>query len=452
MQEAKEAFNKEVAQTKSALNQRVGELEMSRIEYEELIRGKYEKLMAEMQAKLDAALDDRIRQEEVIRQQLQREKVDYELDVREKFNKLIEEKDAQLNELLKERESRLLEDDDKRSHQLMAQARDLEEQRIEHEQELRHRYERQFDDVRDAAKQQIIEAQKRMEEARMKQEEVEKQMARLEIQMRGMKHSMDLWKLDYHKTTTQKFQKMMAEVELRAKKEMEEFARAQLENEEKRLAEELKRREHTLRKVQASDEQDQDRAFQHQQDLILKDQEEKARKEGLQKLHAYKARVIELWQALETNPAERFQFMWNATNNTTTYDPKLLDEFQSEINRLSDQLPLMECVHRREFIKQRLSELDRRSSQMYGSDPSRSIRDEKQRKELEREIRRLTDELKQSVPKFEFKHGREFVYKGSSYLEVMNGENATAAGGRKASSRLGAAATSAGGLSSTTHW
>merc|ERR1719335_1037868 len=93
----------------------------------------------------------------------------------------------------------------------------------------------------------------------------------------------------------------------------------------------------------------------------------------------------------------------------------MIDVYQKEINRLTDQLPLMETITRREFIKYRLNELK-------GAPSGRGTREDKQKSEFLRELKRLNEQLAKALPAYEKRHGCMFLFKGKQYLEIMDAD------------------------------
>jgi hypothetical protein len=326
--------------------------------------------------------------------------------------------------LLQERERKLLEDDQKHQMALMEKEKKLYQMRIKSEEDIRIKAEQQLAQIRESFNLEIKYAQDQILAEQEKRGELEKLILKLEQQIKNMRHSMDLWKLDYHKSITQKFKKLMGEVELKAKKEVEEFARKQLEEEEKRLAEELRKKEEELRKYKEMEEELQLQSFEQQQQELQEKRKEKENAKAREQFEKYRQRLFELWNTLETNVNERFNFLWE-TELLDRYSPELIEIFKKEVERLSDQLPLMENITRREFIKQRMREFKRTSndpSRHYNNDPGRIIREEKQKQELERELRRLEEQLFNELPAYEKRYGVAFSYKGRQYLSILKGE------------------------------
>merc|ERR1712100_793409 len=99
---------------------------------------------------------------------------------------------------------------------------------------------------------------------------------------------------------------------------------------------------------------------------------------------------------------------------SAAYTPEMIGVYQREIDRLTDQPPLMETITRREFIKYRLNEL--KGAQ------GRGTREAKQKTEFLNELKRLNEQLTKALPAYEKKHSSMFLFKGKQYLEVMQSD------------------------------
>jgi hypothetical protein len=139
-------------------------------------------------------------------------------------------------------------------------------------------------------------------------------------------------------------------------------------------------------------------------------------RQGQTMLVGLRKRIQELWAVLESDAADRLHFVMDA-EASAAYTPEMIGVYQREINRLTDQLPLMETITRREFIKYRLNELK-------GAPSGRGSREDKQKNEFVRELKRLNEQLSKALPAYEKKHGSMFLFKGKQYLEVMQSDEA----------------------------
>jgi len=145
---------------------------------------------------------------------------------------------------------------------------------------------------------------------------------------------------------------------------------------------------------------------------VVADDSEQRQGQGM--LVGLRKRIQELWAVLESDPSDRLHFVMDA-EAAAAYTPEMITTYQREISRLTDQLPLMETITRREFIKYRLNELK-------GVPAGRGSREDKQKTEFVRELKRLNEQLMKALPAYEKKHGTMFLFKGKQYLEVMQGD------------------------------
>lgn len=171
--------------------------------------------------------------------------------------------------------------------------------------------------------------------------------------------------------------------------------------------------------------------------------------EKRQRLGRMRMRLHELWQMLvseptnslfcfssrlspffvdaqETDATERTRFLQECeTQRNEFFTEDLFELYKTEVGRLTDQLPLVETITRREFIKFRLKEFMKSASdpqRLFQGDAQRLFREDAQRKELDVEMRRLNDILLKELPAYEKKHNCRFMYKGEYYLELMSSD------------------------------
>lgn len=125
----------------------------------------------------------------------------------------------------------------------------------------------------------------------------------------------------------------------------------------------------------------------------------------------------------ELDALERLRFLDGIQELFESNEP-LLEKYRNEITRLSEQLPLIEAVSRREFLKYRLSEFKKTTSDpsyITGSDGAQTVaREERQRREMEKELQRITDSLLQEIPLFERKHRCDLLYRGYRYVDNLS--------------------------------
>jgi hypothetical protein len=237
------------------------------------------------------------------------------------------------------------------------------------------------------------------------------QISGLEKQMKEMQHSMDLWKLEYHKNTSTKFKQLMGEVELQSKREMETSVRKQLEEEERKFGLELQKRNDEISKYKLLEEELHFKRLQEQEKRHGEDK-------GKRRMAKLRDRLYDLWEALDTHPEEQIQF-FKKVQAAHKYSDDVAKVYKHEIIRYSDQLPLMENIMKREFIKQRLREF--RMNSITNNILDR--KEELQKSEIEKELKRLEESLFTELPQYEKKYNSPFKYNGKQYMSQLMSEN-----------------------------
>jgi len=228
-----------------------------------------------------------------------------------------------------------------------------------------------------------------------------------------------MWRLDYQKETKFKYERMLVDMETRNERISDEAERSKLLDSEAR-PNVIVQTPQEVPQLQSSQQSAQDdlaqaRIQEESRYRNIQEQIEADQRQGQNMLVGLRKRIQELWAVLESDSTDRLHFVMDA-EASAAYTPEMIDVYQREINRLTDQLPLMETITRREFIKFRLNELKQAPS-------SRGSREDKQKTEFLRELKRLNEQLSRALPAYEKKHGSMYLYKGKQYLEVMQSDD-----------------------------
>merc|ERR1711934_41879 len=243
-------------------------------------------------------------------------------------------------------------------------------------------------------------------------EKLEAEVEAQALKMRKLKHASTMWRLDYQKEAKFKYERMIMDMETRQERDSDSVERQKLQAAEDAIAREaslmaqLKAAQSAPRVqtvVKAAPPAIDTGASQREAELA--DQQE-----GMKKLGALRERIQELWAVLESDAPDKLAFVIDV-EAAAGYTPQMEDLYQKEVVKLTDQLPLMETVTRREFIKYRLNEL---------KSGARGSREDKQKNEFVRELKRLNEQLSKSLPAYEKRHGCMFLFKGTQYLETMD--------------------------------
>jgi len=240
-------------------------------------------------------------------------------------------------------------------------------------------------------------------------EQLEQEKQALELKARKLKHASTMWRLDYQKETKFKYERMLVDMETRNERSGDEEARYKLmENENVSFTPAPT----PTPRIEKASVREMSAAPSSAVRSIVQDDAEQRQGTGM--LVGLRKRIQELWAVLESDPSDKLHFVMDA-EAAACYSPEMITVYQREISRLTDQLPLMETITRREFIKYRLNELK-------GAPAGRGSREDKQKSEFVRELKRLNEQLTKALPAYEKKHGTMFLFKGKQYLEVMQGD------------------------------
>jgi hypothetical protein len=319
-------------------------------------------------------------------------------------------------------------------HSLLKEKEEFAEQRLQYDAELQSKFEKMRGDVLAEADQLRAEMEAKDLAQREAWEQLEQEKQALELRARKLKHASTMWRLDYQKETKFKYERMLVDMETRAERVGDEREKAQLLDSEARVlpvpvpvptyqAASVVQAPAPVQSP-SPDKSDEER-YRAIQDTIGAEQ-----KQGQTMLVGLRKRIQELWAVLESDAGDRLHFVMEA-EAAAAYTPEMIESYKREINRLTDQLPLMETITRREFIKYRLNELK-------SAPVNRGSREDKQKTEFLRELNRLNEQLSKALPAYEKKHGSMFLFKGKQYLEVMQSDAAAEAAEAPAASSRGA--------------
>jgi hypothetical protein len=249
-------------------------------------------------------------------------------------------------------------------------------------------------------------------------EQLEQEKQALELKARKLKHASTMWRLDYQKETKFKYERMLVDMETRNERMTDEDARSRLVDGETVRVIRSPTAAPSVEKAAAPTPAPEMSAAQIQATKAeiardIQGQMDAEQQQGHTMLTGLRNRIQELWSVLESDSADRLHFVMNA-EAAMSYSPERITVYQQEISRLTDQLPLMETITRREFIKYRLNELK--------GTAARGSREDKQKTEFVRELKRLNEQLMKALPAYEKKHASMFMFKGKQYLEVMQSD------------------------------
>ncbi|KAL0232132.1 hypothetical protein PCE1_003128 [Barthelona sp. PCE] len=227
-----------------------------------------------------------------------------------------------------------------------------------------------------------------------------------------------LWKSDYAKQCKSQFSSIIEQLEQKLAKQQEILEERDFDAMEryKTLEIQIKEKEQQIKLRENED------LVRRQEEAMEKQKVEQANAAKARKLSTFKNKMGELWKVLETSEKEQLDFL-NAVSSMTEYNEPVLEFYGREVLRLQDQLPLIELITRREFIKYRLREFNKQATdpkRLFVGDSTRLMKEEKQRREFVKELSRLNDQLVSLLPEYESKHSTPLLFKGKPYLEMMH--------------------------------
>jgi len=384
------------------------------------------------------AIKERDAEEAQLRQDMEQARLDYELQTQEKYHSLVREKEGHADQMVKDREEALEEMAEKRREEDLQRDREREEARMRYDTELQGKYESMRSEILGEADQLRAEIEARDLSARENREALEGEVESLQLKMRKLKHASTMWRLDYQKEAKFKYERMLMDMETRQERDSDQVERQKLQAAEEAYATEMAlRAELKAAQLGAASARSASAARSPvRTEIVIQEvasapvevsvvdpeaefiKSQRAHElaeaaEGTRQLGVLRERIQELWAVLESDAPDKLAFVQDV-EASAAFSAAMLDLYQKEVVKLTDQLPLMETVTRREFIKYRLNELK--------SGSSRGSREDKQKGEFLRELKRLNEQLAKALPAYEKKHVTMFLFKGKQYLEIMQGD------------------------------
>eukprot|EP00792_Barthelona_sp_PAP020_P007912 TRINITY_DN3181_c0_g2_i3.p1 TRINITY_DN3181_c0_g2~~TRINITY_DN3181_c0_g2_i3.p1 ORF type:complete len:2131 (+),score=921.67 TRINITY_DN3181_c0_g2_i3:40-6432(+) len=264
-----------------------------------------------------------------------------------------------------------------------------------------------------------LENEKKLNEKTKQLEEVEEKARNTFNSLKKYKHDISSWKIEYQKKWRDNLDKLMARAKNLMQLQEEKMEKRQLEIDERitQLEEERimveSERKNLLEKLNSSNEE----KFRQQQ------QQKDVQVQNAKNFSKLKNQIERLWETLETAADDKYNFKAKAE---TTFEPsdETLKLYEEERIRLEAQIPVVELITKREFIKYKLSEFLKTStdpSRLYGNSATLQ-KEESQRRELQEHLYSLTQELAEKLPEYEKLHETPFLFKGQRYYDLMRND------------------------------
>ena len=177
---------------------------------------------------------------------LDKKKMDYDVKVKTQYEDLLKDAERLYHTSLEEREKQRAAQEREKDRLIQQLRQDIDLMKVKEVDEVEAR-------VRERAAEltRQLEGEKQeylgvVDAERERREAAERNITTLQQELDKITYSMNQWKLELHKSLVSKYENLFNEVQARSRKDREAFARKLLEEEEKRLARELVRKDNEL--------------------------------------------------------------------------------------------------------------------------------------------------------------------------------------------------------------
>lgn len=433
-----------------------------REQYEVEATSKFERALKDIRMVLEKRTREQQVSELEAKDLLERSKREYEEQLNSQYATLLKDQEMKLLSMSDQREQQAVRLEQEHQAHLLSARRDMERTLTAYFAQADARSK----EVAEAARAQF---QARLEEfydlvgqERKKRLECETKLAEALDEKEILKAGAEQHKLEIHRSIQSKFEKLLADLRDKHRSEREQFARQSLEEEEKRLARELLKRDgafapavagrggfghsntsssgwgapaapttpapaiQTLftpsssqsalppapssaqvpppRSSSALSTQQQQQQQPQATGAARAQLEDEATSELLTKR---RDKLQQLWQVLDFPMQDRNSFLDRLVGVSPA---QAAEELGHETKRLETQLPLLETITRREFVQHRIRELQRQTGK------------QRQVDDFVKELQQLSSRLKGDIPVFEKKHNQRFLFRGQRYMDTLLNE------------------------------
>ncbi|CUG89191.1 Hypothetical protein, putative [Bodo saltans] len=434
--------------------------------YEEAAMSKFEKNLKEMRN----VMEKRQREQQVrdieLRESIETQRKDYEAKIHRQYQDHLKSHEERLIKMQEDREQSALRQEKEYQDQLFAVRQDMERTMSNYFSQSDVKSKEVLDATRTQFVAKLEEYYHLVTQERKKRVDSESLLAAAHDELESLRLSMEQYKLEVQRTMHTKYEALFAQVRERTRSDREDQAKKLLEDEEKKVASEILRREnekkidtfgfsalngssigavaasprvggapssssyaaplgHAARTTATIIHQQQDTIqtsiglgtpppsssrptpsqrqtpLPHQQAVAVDGSTVDPFVETIQKRQE---KLKQLWNVLDVPESERSGFSDRLIGAT---QPAALEALTLEIRRLEQQLPLLEVITRREFVQHRVRELEKKPAS------------QKQAEEFGRELLKLTDHLRNEIPKYESKNGQKFMFRGKRFMDTL---------------------------------
>lgn len=425
--------------------------------YEEAAMAKFEKNLKEMRSIMDKRQREQQVRDVELRDALETQRRDYEAKIHKQFQEHLKTHEDRLLKMHEERENAALQQEKVYQDQLLSVRQDMESTLSKHFSQSDAKNKEAVEATRAQFVTKLEEYYHLVAQERKKRVDSESSLAAAQDELESLRLSMEQYKLEVQRSLHAKYESLFAQMRERTRNDREDQAKKLLDEEEKKLASEILRREND-KKIESSlhvagpssqlggftqsttargtlsasprvgaglfgtttdsyaaslglgTPNVASRQTPQPQRLVTQSPAQLGGGEPdpfTETIHKRQEKLKQLWQVLDVPDQERSAF---SDGLIGAPQPVALETLNGEIRRLEQQLPLLEVITRREFVQHRVRELEKKA----GS--------QKQVEEFGRELLKLTDHLRNEIPKYESKHNQKFMFRGKRFMDTLLSE------------------------------
>eukprot|EP00164_Ancoracysta_twista_P033331 GFYU01070937.1.p1 GENE.GFYU01070937.1~~GFYU01070937.1.p1 ORF type:complete len:586 (+),score=217.27 GFYU01070937.1:1-1758(+) len=386
------------------------------------IKDAHSRVVDELHQKINRLSEDVSRSQQTDRFEQDEKLIKQEAELSSKYREMLSTREKEYQAKWEEMDQKFHDMETKRQRDMADREREMERRYSEKEEAMKTRYETMMKHWEDTEGQKALEAVGREQIEKERRVQEEEKRHQLEIQLRQLRKEMMDWQNEYQKQTQDKYEELMKSMEDTHTAEVANLKKTHMMDNEKVAEEKRRLKEKELKHRQIESEEIVKLKTELAAFAKVRSKEDEKRYEGKVKLTELCKQVSDLWSALDTSDNDRVVFLEKCVGEMDWNEP-LADVFFYEVERLKEQIPIVEIITRREFIKQKLLDFFKHSTdpmRLFQSRSGRLLLEDKQRNEFIGELTQLNNKLVQLLSQYERKHDNLFLYKGEHYLEHMS--------------------------------
>jgi hypothetical protein len=237
----------------------------------------------------------------------------------------------------------------------------------------------------------------------------------LRSKIRRIKIACQRWRVDYQRMIEARYEETVSAVEERYLAEIKALQTELVTLREKQSTAKLELNQQN----RADSEARAAEVLRQREQELENSQKERERQRNTDALRQMREQLRKVWAAMQTDPVDRVDFLTRVLE-LAPYSEELLALLQNYSSRLATQLPLLQQVTRREFIKYRLKCIHR-----FQQDPAKraefaaGTEGARTRDMLMSELGVLNEKLATGLQEYESRYNDRFMFRGKPYLDEM---------------------------------